>query len=182
MFYLNIFNVKICQVLHSIFWRFKRFLFVKYCLLWFENWKSFYDFGFAIEWKENQKVKYVYDSIKFVQQNILYSNNRIQGKKIFGWYIDIIFNDNGFLLFVWNKNVIKQTISCECYHPFNVFSKMKEWLKMIFKNPDERLSIEQIRKYVQLTFFNKKWTIFQTIRMLFIHIFVQILNSICLNS
>jgi serine/threonine protein kinase len=61
----------------------------------------------------------------------------------------------GFL--PWNlnrkKDIGKQILSCEVYYPSNVSPKMKELLKLILKkNPDERLSIEQIRKYMELNF------------------------------
>jgi hypothetical protein len=57
----------------------------------------------------------------------------------------------------WRENgreeIIKEIINCEIYYPFIVSLKMKEELKSILKkNPDERFSIDQIRKFIQVNF------------------------------
>jgi serine/threonine protein kinase len=47
----------------------------------------------------------------------------------------------------------KQIISCQIYYSTNVSSKMKELMSLILKkDPGERISIEQIRKYIQINF------------------------------
>jgi serine/threonine protein kinase len=114
------------------------------------------DFGFAVELKENQKLSFVHGSTVYCPPEHFTAKSSDPRKgDIWGAGLILYIMITG--IFPWNGNdreeIIKQILSCEIYYPFNVSLKMKELLELILKkDPDERLSIEQIRKYIQLNF------------------------------
>jgi serine/threonine protein kinase len=113
-------------------------------------------FGFAVEVKENQKVIAVYGSVEFCPPEH-FTDKVSDPKKGDIWGAGLILYSMVTGSFPWNGNsreeIVKQILSCQIYYPFNVSQQMRELLKLILKkDPDERLTIKQIRKHIQLNF------------------------------
>jgi serine/threonine protein kinase len=114
------------------------------------------DFGFAVEVKENEKIRAVYGSMEFCPPE-LFTDMYSDPKKGDIWGVGLILYSMVTCSFPWDGNsreeIIKQILSCQIYYSLNVSQKMREILKLILKkDPDERLTIKQIRKHIQLNF------------------------------
>jgi serine/threonine protein kinase len=115
--------------------------------------------GFAVEVKENQKIRPFYGSIEFCPPEF-FTDKFSDPTKGDIWGAGLILYSMVTGSFPWDGNrqeeIIKQILSCQIDYPFNVSQKMKELLKLILKkDPDERFTIEQIRKHIQLKFYSQ---------------------------
>jgi serine/threonine protein kinase len=114
------------------------------------------DFGFAIDFQQNQKVKSTFGSLVIAPPEY-FENQCHDPKKGDIWGAGLILYSMITGSHPWKgntkKEIINQIINCDIYYPFNVSVKMKELLKSILKkNPDERLSIDSIREFIRVNF------------------------------